>query len=66
VYTDDNNLLNSSWKEKMIQRKDEEKIKTRFIFNNCFFENPAFYDTMWNYIVQHDRPQVRIKYRSEE
>jgi hypothetical protein len=34
--------------------------KTRFMFNNFFFENHAVYEIMWENIVQPGRPQMTI------
>ena len=36
------------------QTKDVEKNETHFIFNNCSFENRAFYEIMWKNTVALD------------
>ena len=47
-------------------RNTSEKIRrvpenTRFMFNNfSFFENHAFYETMWKHIVEPDTPPMTI------
>ena len=41
-----------------------DKIKTHFIFNNFFSENPAVYGIIGKTIVEADRPQMSTKYGS--
>jgi len=45
----------------MFQTKVVEKIKTHFIFNNCFvFENRAVYEIMWKNMVVRCRPHMIV------
>jgi len=43
-----------------ISDKDAEKQNTYFMFNNHYFENHIFYETMWKNNVNTDRPKVTI------
>ena len=43
---------------RMFQTNVVQKIKTHFMFNNFFFENCDFYEIMWKYTVQPDRPKT--------
>jgi len=44
----------------MFQTEVVEKIKTHFVFSNVIFENHAFYEIMWNDIVEPGRPRMTI------
>jgi hypothetical protein len=37
-----------------------ENQNTHFVFSNFFHENRAFYDIMWENIVDRARPQITI------
>ena len=43
---------------KMLHTEVVEEIKTHFVFNNIFFENPTIYEIMWKNIVQWVRPHM--------
>jgi len=43
----------------MFQTKVVEKIKTRFMFNNFFF-NCTVYEIMWKNIAEPNMPQMAI------
>ena len=42
----------------MFQKKAVEKIKTHILCSVTFSENHAFYEIMWENIVELDRPQM--------
>ena len=44
----------------MYHTKGVEKIETRFMFNDFFFENRTDYEVMWKNFVERDRLQVTI------
>ena len=44
----------------MFQTKLVEETKTHFLFSDFFFENRAFYEIMWENIVERVRPQMTI------
>jgi hypothetical protein len=44
----------------MFQTKVVDKIKTYFLLNNCFFENRAVYEIMWESTVKPHRTQMII------
>ena len=40
----------------------KKKIKTHILCSIFFFENSAFYEIMWENLVEQDRPQATIEY----
>jgi hypothetical protein len=44
----------------MFQIQVVEEMKTRFMLQNFFFENRAFYEIMWKNIVEQSRPQMTV------
>ena len=59
-------LVTSRWillRTRNVQTKVLEKIKTHFVLNKSFFffENNAFYEIMWENIVEPDRLQMKIR-----
>jgi len=45
---------------KNVWSKVIEKLKTRIMSNNCFFENRAVYELMWKNVVERGRLQMAI------
>ena len=43
-----------------VSEKFVEKIKTQILCSLTFFENRAFYEIMWDNILQAHRPQMTI------
>jgi hypothetical protein len=43
-----------------VSGKIVEKIKTHFMFNNCYFGSRAFYEITRNNILDPDRPHMTI------
>ena len=44
------------------EKGGRENQNTHFMSDNFFFENSAVYRIMWKYIVEPERPQIKIKH----
>jgi hypothetical protein len=44
----------------VLDKSCRENENTQVMFNNFFFENSAFYEIMWENVVQPDRPHMTM------